>query len=211
MKPERLISVHFPKAGGTSLATQLQKLLPDQVEVDYQHDPLSAAGHETAAFPAGKRVVHGHFRPGRFIGSKACLCTFLRDPVDNLLSIYFYWRYTPKHGNEVHDRFLAEQPDIIDFARFSVFSRLMSETYFGGFDMSRFDFIGFHETRTHDIAALGAFLELPLRSEVHENSTPPMAERDALRADSVVMREVRDILLDDTKFYEKMQQHAARR
>ena len=184
MIPSHLISLHFPKAGGTSLATQLQKLLPNQVAVDYDHDPLTEAGGETAPFPEGKRVVHGHFKPQRYACENAWLITFLREPVENLLSIYFYWRNLPEHGNP--------------------FSTLMSKVYFGDFDMNRFEFIGFHENRKHDIYLLSQMTSLPLRDDVHENPAPSNVERDELRANSAIMSSLRNILSEDVKFYEQL-------
>ncbi len=89
MTPHRIISVHFPKAGGTSLHTQLAGLLHDDLVFDWTHDPLTPAGAEIGTFPVGKRIVHGHFRAQRYSGVDAYWMTFLRHPVDNLISIYF--------------------------------------------------------------------------------------------------------------------------
>jgi hypothetical protein len=110
----------------------------------------------------------------------------------------------PENGNPVHIRFLREQPDIFGFARYPVFSGLMSRTYFGGFDMQRFDFIGFHESRDRDIEVLGGLLGLPLRAELHENRTYAAPERQALQADRTAMGSLRDLLAEDVRFYDRM-------
>jgi hypothetical protein len=39
--------------------------------------------------------------------------TFLRHPVDNLISIYFFWRALPEPGHALHARFLRERPSIL--------------------------------------------------------------------------------------------------
>jgi hypothetical protein len=202
--PEKVVVVHFPKAGGASLLTQLMTLLPGEVELDYDHDPLIDPGSGEAPFPAGKRIVHGHFRPQRYAGARAFMATFLRDPVENLLSIYFFWRGLVYQGNPVHARFLSEKPDIFAFARYPEFEVLMSETYFGGFDMKRFDFIGFHERRRSDVARLGRELGLTLSGDVHENSTARSDERQQLGQNPAAIGRLRGLLDKDVRFYEKL-------
>lgn len=206
---DRVVSVHFPKAAGTSLRTQLTAHFPGQVAFDYAHDPLMENGGETAAFPAGARIVHGHFRPGRYADSDMFLLTFLRDPVENLISIYYFWLDLGEPGNPVHARFLAERPDIFAFARYPAFSTLMSQTYFGGFDMARFDFIGFHESRVADLISLGRMLGVPLRDDVHENPGTASVRRAEVQADSGAIDQIRGLLKEDVAFYDRVRNRLA--
>lgn len=208
LKPARVVSVHFPKAAGSSLHVQFVKLLGGRLALDYMHDfthdPLTSAGRETAEFPKGKRIVHGHFRAQRFASANAYWMTFLRHPVDNLISIYFYWRALPEPGHTLHARFLRERPSIVEFATYPGITSLMSETYFGGFDMSRFDFIGFYENRDVDIPRLAKDLGLPLAADVHENRTKGSIERIELEADVSARRRLTDLLAADVDFYERL-------
>jgi hypothetical protein len=80
----------------------------------------------------------------------------------------------------------------------------MSETYFGGFDMGRFDFIDLYETRGTDIPHLATDLGLPLVADIHENRTSESVERRSLEADLPVQRQLTDLLSADAKFYERM-------
>ena len=59
MNSAQVVSIHFPKAAGSSLKVQYVKLLGDSVALDYTHDPLTTTGSEAAEFPNGKRLVHG--------------------------------------------------------------------------------------------------------------------------------------------------------
>jgi hypothetical protein len=203
MNPARVISIHFPKAAGTSLHVQFAQLLGHQVALDYAHDPLTSAGCETSEFPSGKRLVHGHFRAQRYASTNAYWMTFLRHPVNNLYSIYFFWRNYPETDNAVHARFLRERPSILEFATYPGINRLMSETYFGNFDMSRFNFIGFYETRDADIPRLSKDLGLPLVVGVHQNPTPETSERLEMEADLSVRQQLTDLLNADVAFYER--------
>jgi hypothetical protein len=202
--PSRVVSIHFPKAAGSSLHVQLIKLLGDRVVLDYTHDPLTSNGFETAEFPIGKTIVHGHFRARRYVSENAYWMTFLRHPVDNLISIYFYWKSLPEPGHALHARFLREQPSILEFAMYPGITRLMCETYFGDFDMSRFNFVGFYENREADIPRLAEDLGLPLVAGVHQNRTNETVERVELEEDLLIRRQLSDLLAADITFYEEL-------
>lgn len=202
--PERVIAVHFPKAAGSSLRVQLETLLGDAVAFDYGCDPVVNRHRETIEFPSGKQLVYGHFSAKRYENTDAYWMTFLRHPVDNLISIYFFWKNIPQPRHVLHGQFLRECPSILQFATYPAFTNLMSETYFGGFDMSRFAFIGFYENRGADLSRLAADLGLPLKPDIYENRTVPSVERRELEADAVIRRQLTDLLAADVGFYEQM-------
>src|SRR5690606_19884330 len=102
-------------------------------------------------------------------------------------------------------RFLDERPDIEAFAAWAPIQRLSSDTFFGGYDMGRFDFIGFHETRHEDMARVNALAGLRLDSARHDNRTDnDRTERQAARDDAALMGRLRDILAEDVRFYEDL-------
>jgi hypothetical protein len=202
----KIISVHFPKAGGSSMRIQLERLAGQNLLLDYGHDPLSRYGSETVSeLPTGICMVHGHFRPARYAQvSDALRLTFLRDPIENLLSIYFYWQTVPLTGNSWHSKFLSEWPTIVEFAQWSPLQCLMSETYFGGFDMSRFDFVGFNETRLSGYEKLGKMIGLPLDGTIHSNQTKgSWIGRMEMRHDPRIGPQLRSLLAKDLRFFEK--------
>lgn len=200
-----VISVHLPKAGGTSVAGDLRRQFGDRALFDYGRGPLGPERDRTeTALPEGIELVHGHFRPGRYDAvGPAFRFTFLRQPVDLLLSFYFYWRDLPFQGLELHRRFLDERPPIEAFAAWEPIRRLTSETFFGGYDMGRFDFIGFHETRAEDMLRLNVLAGLELEPERRDNVTQAgNEERAAVRADARRMATLADLLIDDVRFYD---------
>ena len=202
--PRKIISVHFPKAAGSSLKVQLSQIMGNRLLLDYDHDPLSAAGRECGTLPDDKLVVHGHFSPRRYETEKAFRMTFLRHPVSNLISIYAFWSIMPPFDNALHRQFLKERPSIVDFARYPAFRTLMSEAYFGDYDMNRFDFIGFYETRERDIPILARELGLPLSAAVMENPTPPSEQRQRIEANASIIGTITDLLSPDVAFYESL-------
>ena len=201
------VSVHFPKAGGSSLKIQLESILGEGLLQDYEHDPLGPhAMDEVHELPPNYKMVHGHFRASRYSQvNKRFMFTFLRNPVHNLISIYFFWKAFPRSGNPWKLKFLIEKPSILEFAKFPPLRSLMSDTYFGGFAMGRFDFIGFHETRLEDYLKLGHLINLPLSGEIHANRTEEGHEdRAAIMNSQKIMGELADLLVHDLRFYDRL-------
>ncbi|MND55938.1 hypothetical protein D3C87_1469600 [compost metagenome] len=204
-----IISLHLPKSGGTSVRVALAEQFGERAFFDYGRGPLGPHRDlREEGLQPGIDLVHGHFRPARYDAvGEAFRFTFLRRPTDLLLSFYFFWRTMPHEGQALHRRFLDEKPTIETFAAWEPIRRLTSDTFFGDYDMSRFDFIGFHETRHEDMLRLNTLAGLRLDGGRHENATRGDGEeRAALQADARRMSALDDLLIDDTRFYERMRQ-----
>lgn len=206
LAPQRVIALHYPKAGGYSLRTQFEQLLGRDLALDYGHDPLIYRARAPVRFPRDRQMVIGHFHASRYDDPDAFRFTFLREPVANLISNYYFWRCLADHGHPLHRKFLRERPGLCEFAQHPQIRTMMSDGYFGGVDMARFDFIGFHETRQADIGRLSAMLGIGLSTELHVNRTPPSAERAALTDQPGVTRRLTDLLARDVAFYWRVRQ-----
>lgn len=237
-----VLSVHFPKAGGTALLRSFQAAFgKDAVLADYHDDPVDPCSrfhidpqgcrrHAQQAIELPEiRVIHGHFNPLKYqYLNNGCRVTFLRHPIDNLISIYYYWKtYQPKsslfrnllrgvsnsakrldarrrHG--IFDYFHQHQLTLLQMAELPALRYLLSRTYFGGVDLSSFDFIGFAESYPRDIRALSQFLSVPLdESRSHKNRFPDyLREREILKADRKLMNRLQDLLKEDLLLYERL-------
>lgn len=217
-----VISVHFPKAGGTSL---LQSLITaygkETVCLDYLDDPADPCSHYSldpegchrkargVGCAPGVKVIHGHFHPSKYdFITRAKRITFLRHPIDTLISIYYFWKTLDK-GHVLHGLFhyfRDNQLTLLDFARLPTFRYLLSRTYFGGVDMNRFDFIGFMESYAEDMGALSRALSIPV-VESRENVNRYPGYQDAvssIQADKQLMSALHDYLIEDIRFYERV-------
>jgi hypothetical protein len=205
-----LISVHFPKAAGTSLLVSLKEALGHHaLLLDYDDNPADPACRFHVDPPGFRRerrtsvsqwaAVHGHFHPEKYAlvpADTRWLVTLLREPVDNLLSIYRFWRQLPSQGNAIHDYFLKHDLSPVELAELPMIGRLMTETYFGRWDMARFDLVGDYADYSAYVAALGRLLGVPLR--VRSENLSPRQE---------IGPEVRDrlkqLLAPEIEFYER--------
>lgn len=206
-----LISVHVPKCAGTALASALRRaygadaVLTDNTETPghptspVNLDPIGYfEGFQRDGYPflRGKRVVHGHFHIRKYESVAGCLrTTFLRHPVDRLISHYRYWLRHPRRGHPLHHYMLDEHLDVVRFAQLPMLRHFYSRTFFGGVRRETFDFIGAVETMDRDVQRLAIRIGQPLTLTI-ENRTPG----DASEAPDIRQR-LEALLADDIQFY----------
>jgi hypothetical protein len=212
-----VISVHFPKAGGSSVRSALNAAFgADNVLAKYDCDPLDPKSRPK--FPLvlfGQNrprklhpflAVHGHFAIQKYERVLSALrIVILREPVENLISIYYYWKgiYESSYrGHAVYEFAKKERLPLLEFAKIPKLRYLMSQTYFDGFDMKQFDIVGTHHRRTEFLTSVSNAIGRPLPLTSRENPTPQSDERDNVMSDSVLIQKLRIVLHDDIKFYE---------
>jgi hypothetical protein len=143
------IFVHVPKTAGTSLRTELASLLRPEANIVVDYRDTSRSFHArmdeaverflAAAGPSGIRFASGHIlarhvaRMRAFFGD-ARFVTFLRNPVDRVVSDYRHQR-SPRHP--VHAAFAARFPTLEDYVAFApeqnkMAQHLVPEDVFGG-------------------------------------------------------------------------------
>lgn len=166
-----LVSLHMPKTAGTSFAATLRAHFGDRYRADYDMPPLQ--------LPRGRRMlracadvrrirrdgvaadcVHGHFLPATYrFGLRkrpAAYVTWLRDPVERILSHYHYWRrgYAGDDPRQpLRNRMLEQNWSLERFA-LGPELRNVYHQYLWNFPPSRFDFIGITEHYAEDIQRL---------------------------------------------------------
>lgn len=190
----------------------------DRVLMDYEDPPVNPCANylldavrwnklRPHVFPENLNVIHGHFKPNKYdLLRDVFRFTMLRHPVENLISIYCYWKKIKPQPNVVHRYFLGQNLDIIGLARLSIMQNLYNDTYFGGWDMGLLDFIGRHENRTEDLKQLGRILNVKLDTKLHLNATEPGGidpVRCEIESNFKIMNQLEDLLSADIRFYEK--------
>jgi len=220
---DKIVSVHIPKAAGSSLAYQFKKIYgKEQVLDEYNDDPVNLLSIcnidpnryiiEPIKSISPYKVVHGHFRPHKFSNlNNAFWMTFLRHPIDNIISIYYFWKAYERHrfDSPLFQYFKDANLSIQRFAMLPKIRYLYSRSYFGGFDMRRFDFIGDYTKYEDELTRLGNYLDIKFDMKVRVNITNNIFEDSSNfneERDTNTLKEnnkLSEILKDDIQFYEK--------
>jgi hypothetical protein len=216
--PRPLISVHFPKAGGSAFRASLRALFgPDTLLASNEDDPLDPANpywlhrewflRHRPRHIAPYLAVHGHLAIARYdLVRSALRVVMLRDPVETLISTYYYWRAgfeASRPGHGVYEFVRREKLSLLETAEIPSLRYLMSRTYFGGYDMSRFDIVGSYDRRQEFRDELSRALGRTLPDEQLVNVTPTSEERGNVKNDRKLTGRLKRLLEDDVRFFEK--------
>jgi hypothetical protein len=98
---ETLIFLHIPKAGGSTISKILEQEYSsaETLTLDDRERQIAQLKALPAAQRGQYRLIQGHLFFGlhRFIPRASTYITFLRRPVERVLSFYYYARSTPDH------------------------------------------------------------------------------------------------------------------
>lgn len=121
LKPEmpKLVLMHIPKTGGTSLHFHFsQHFLPEEIcpERFSRLDNIDPNQLKKYKYFSG----HYNFQQIRFIPGPKCIVTLLRDPVDRILSNYYFWK---RHSwdliklHQLRGPEIAKRTNLLEFLR----------------------------------------------------------------------------------------------
>ncbi len=209
-----LISVHVAKAGGSALSVAYKAAFGDRLILDYKDNPANPTSRRIIdpdgyiknkqKLPFANSIVHGHFHPAKYNAPEnTIMFTLLREPVANLISIYYFWQQMPRQSDVLHEYVIDNKLSLVEVAKLPLIRKLYSETYFGDYDMSRFNIIGKHEERDKAICALSHLISVEIDATVLYNKTPLDERRVESEHDLKLRRSLTDILRDDVEFYER--------
>jgi hypothetical protein len=177
---ETLISLHLPKTAGASFGRALAKHFGDAFVRDYaghsmgkpvyerHREALIASMKIAEEGLAGIKCVHGHFLPVKYLllssKQKFTFVTWIRDPVERILSHYYYWQrsYDPEKSAPRHREVVEEGWSVERFCLGPEFRNWYCQ-YLWGFPFEMFDFIGITEFYEEDLTYFSrTYLGAPL-------------------------------------------------
>lgn len=180
-----LISIHIPKTAGTSFRNILKGvygedgvvrldigLVQKEVSINQQH-------YLHSELPNGTRVVHGHFSYPLFrekfqAPADAPIITWLRDPVDRVISNYFYLAKRLREELDEQGKGLnilgKMQRSLLEYARFEPAQNRMSK-FLTGLELEDFFFVGIQEEYELSLQRLSGLLEWEEYPVFHHNKT----------------------------------------
>lgn len=115
MNYRNLVFLHIPKAAGTTLHTILEKHYPRASHYSIFEEParqLQELGARSQKDRDRIRLLKGHFAYGahQHLVGPSTYVTLLRNPVDRIISHYYYVKRTPRHY--LYQKVTAENMDL---------------------------------------------------------------------------------------------------
>lgn len=152
-----LISVHVPKCAGTSFRHVLHGICGDQVWYNYG-TIFSKEQARLDLIPEGTSVIHGHFIADSFdeILPERELMTWVRNPVERLVSHYYYFLRSPDMRDDCCRALHEKNLSLREFADLD-WMQNMASRYLANKPINDFRFIGIAEEFE---ASMGHFKEV---------------------------------------------------
>lgn len=118
MAPSTVIFLHIPKTAGTTFRGILERAYrPAQMREIYGDIPEAITSFQSLPKAERKQIrcLLGHFEFGLHtdLPQPASYVTFLRDPIDRIISHYYYVRRSP--GHYLHDTVVSEEVALKDY------------------------------------------------------------------------------------------------
>jgi len=183
MKPS-LISIHIPKTAGQTLRHLLELTYGKDQVLNINRGRLERQGKALVSLhPEQYHVLHGHLPYRAFISpyhdSETQLITFLRDPVERVLSNFRYYRKKKAERLEV-GKTVRHNYDLETFIELEERQNVMAR-FLEGLELTDLFFLGFQEQFLQDIRLLSKKLSWKLPEtafQIKKNPTPSTDETD---------------------------------
>ncbi|RMF03184.1 MAG: hypothetical protein D6772_02465 [Bacteroidetes bacterium] len=209
-----LVSLHIPKTAGTSfrntLYSEYGRKSVLRVDVRIRKEPIIEIEQKlidpsSPRLPDGIRVVHGHFRVvdlhRHFPVTKGLpMITWLRDPVERVLSNYYYLskRLREEVGNNAQALSLIKRLErsLIEYARRRPNRNRMTQ-FLEGTKLEDYLFVGIQEHYSEDIKALSQLMGWKTAKEYNFN-----ASKKDRNIDPAILEEIKALNSEDVALYE---------
>lgn len=180
-----VLSLHIPKTAGTSFRNILKEVYGEKAVVRFDINNKGVVRLNQEFYTKKKlpdsRVIHGHFTY-RDINTQFDLpkdiqkITWLRNPVDRVISNYFYLESRLKtllNEEQNNLNILSKmQRSLIEYARDEI-NRNRQSNFLSGITLEEFDFVGIQEDFENDLIEISKVLNWEkLPNILHQNKTP---------------------------------------
>lgn len=188
-----LISLHIPKTAGTSFRSYLLnvygKNAVSRFDILKGKIWLDEKEFNGDVLPANIRVIHGHFVYAELaqrldITSSMKKITWLRDPVERVVSNYYYlvdmMKYYMKE-EENHINVLSKMQRTLEEYAADPVNRNRMSSFLSGISLNEFDFVGQIEQFNNHLQQLTSQLNWKQPTQVvHNNASSVSSERNEL-------------------------------
>lgn len=207
-----LISVHIPKTAGTAFRDLLLRRFGDRLLTDYGDRPLSHAAPvrwvraargawQANARLQGYEAVHGHFLAFKYRHVDAPMVTWLRDPVQRMVSRYQHYLRDVAEGRPLQAvRGLRPGLRLEEFVELPRYHNTYAK-YFVGVPRRRLAWVGFTEDMPGSLERLHRTLGIDLGQPLTANRNPLRGDQPYV-LEAAVERRIRALNRADIAFWE---------
>ncbi len=209
-----LISIHIPKTGGRSFYEILKFVYGNKLDNRTKRNDFFS-DNQLIAKPlevsSDVLVLHGHLYFNEIIdhiGQKTKLITWLREPVDRVISNYYFFMYRISTGKVVAKQLSKAGLSLLEYARLESERNIMSQ-FLEGSEFEDFYFVGDFNNYQQEVISLGKLLDWPERlPEIFENKTADLnifnsCKTKPLEITSTMRNQIAELNQKDMSLYKK--------
>jgi len=199
----QLISIHIPKTAGRSFHRILCDVYGERYVLNVLRKDYEIPGRRVSELVTPEmRVIHGHFRYSdiRDIveGGNFPIVTWLRDPVERVISNYYFFIRRVRSGAVPQSMHRSEET-LLDYARLEGSRNRMAE-FLRGLALEDIYFIGITEHFSEDVRYLADMLGWGDVNPVHLNSNREYREKHG-EIDELTRTEIERLNQEDMRIY----------
>lgn len=164
IQPE-VIAIHVPKTAGSTFHSVLKEAYGFRLKHIQTFDDMHI-WNNGLPYKCNKpfvQAVYGHIEahPNWLeYYPDAKLVTWIREPVERVISAYYHWLKAGDNQDEKQKAFLRKQPSLIEYVESQEYKPTVNayETFLGRIDLRQYDFVGRTEHFEEDLQRLESYL-----------------------------------------------------
>jgi SAM-dependent methyltransferase len=204
----KLLSMHIPKTAGTSFRKFLEQLYGSRLRLMYSEADTAPRLRDKVRVDPSTLCLHGHFQADALFPQLpgAALITWIRDPVQRVISSYFQMLRNPECAEEsaFNKAFFQENWSIMEFARKDEIRRQVL-WYFNAVPLADFFFIGVSEWYEASMALFCHRMGIEPMTSVNDSlNTNPNRQQSTYPLSELQLREFKTLFVEEFSLYDQV-------
>lgn len=203
----------MPKTGGMTFRTHLERIYGKKLvfhdytpcgHPDYKNEPPPPYLLKILRNPKKPTIIHGHFLMRRYTHiPNLNYITWMRNPVDRLISHYYFWLRGPDPNHEYCNKLVKKGLSITAFAQ--LMSNMFSKR-FAPLDIKDFAFIGLTEQFNNSLKLFYAMYAPDKQPDMSIYENRNVANQSGWKLSNKKRRKIEKINSKDMKLYRQAQE-----